>query len=135
LVGILLTLTLQRLGLVGEEVDVADEETNINILFDMALERIAFLPFGYLVDKFRWDVYSGVTSKEDMNCHWWKLRNEIQVLIQNPNLDLTPCPPGPGAPQPAQPGPLRPRREVPRGGGRGLRALLHRLHLRVPVLP
>ena len=73
-----LTLPLQRLGLVGEEVDVADEvifkskisrkrpwqpfdfcslfsqqETNINILFDMALERIAFLPFGYLVDKFR----------------------------------------------------------------------------------
>ena len=60
--------------------DVADEETNINILFDMALERIAFLPFGYLVDKFRWDVYSGVTSKEDMNCHWWKLRNQIQGL-------------------------------------------------------
>jgi len=70
----------QRLGLVGEEVDVADEETNINILFDMALERIAFLPFGYLVDKFRWDVYSGVTSKEEMNCHWWKLRNQIQGL-------------------------------------------------------
>ena len=71
---------MQRLGLVGEEVDVSDEETNINILFDMALERIAFLPFGYLVDKFRWDVYSGKTSKEDMNCHWWKLRNQIQGL-------------------------------------------------------
>merc|ERR550525_2138706 len=70
----------QRLGLLDEDLDVADEETNINILFDMALERIAFLPFGYLVDKFRWDVYSGVTSKEDMNCHWWKLRNQIQGL-------------------------------------------------------
>merc|ERR1719419_643466 len=70
----------QRLGLLGEDVDISDEETNINILFDMALERIAFLPFGYLVDKFRWDVYSGVTSKEDMNCHWWKLRNQIQGL-------------------------------------------------------
>jgi len=70
----------KRLGLISEDVDVSDEETNINILFDMALERIAFLPFGYLVDKFRWDVYSGVTTKEDMNCHWWKLRNEIQGL-------------------------------------------------------
>ncbi len=29
----------------------------------MALERIAFLPFGYLVDKFRWDVFAGVTPK------------------------------------------------------------------------
>merc|ERR1711902_322546 len=53
----------QRLGLLSADVDISDEETNINILFDMALERIAFLPFGYLVDKFRWDVYSGVTSK------------------------------------------------------------------------
>jgi hypothetical protein len=71
----------QRLGLLGEEVDISDEQTNINILFDMALERIAFLPFGYLVDKFRWDVYSGKTSLENMNCHWWKLRNEIQGMM------------------------------------------------------
>jgi len=75
----------QKLGLLGEEVDIGDEETNINILFDMALERIAFLPFGYLVDKFRWDVYSGRTSLDNMNCHWWKLRHEIQGL----------APPGP----------------------------------------
>ena len=63
----------------------------------MALERIAFLPFGYLVDKFRWDVFAGVTTKveyliafdsltipnfiqDNMNCHWWKLRSEIQGL-------------------------------------------------------
>jgi len=70
----------QKLGLFDTEVDIEDEETNINILFSMALQRIAFLPFGYLVDKFRWDVYSGVTSLENMNCHWWKLRHEIQGL-------------------------------------------------------
>jgi len=70
----------QRLGLLGEEIDIMDEETNINILFDMALERVAFLPFGYLIDKFRWDVFSGETSVDNMNCHWWKLRHEIQGL-------------------------------------------------------
>ena len=70
----------QRLGLLSPDVDINDQETNINILFDMALERIAFLPFGYLVDKFRWDVYSGVTSKENMNCHWWNLRSKIQGM-------------------------------------------------------
>jgi len=70
----------QKLGLLGEDVDIADEQTNINILFDMALDRIAFLPWGYLVDKFRWDLYSGKTSLENMNCHWWKLRNEIQGI-------------------------------------------------------
>ncbi len=41
------------IGLIYDDVDVADEETNINLLLSMALERIAFLPFGYLVDKFR----------------------------------------------------------------------------------
>jgi len=70
----------QRLGLLDDDLDVEDEETNVNILFDMALRRIAFLPFGYLIDKFRWDVFSGETSVENMNCHWWKLRHEIQGL-------------------------------------------------------
>ena len=73
---------------------MTDEETNINLLFGLALDRIAFLPFSYMIDKFRWDVYSGLASKEDMNCHWfvlvpiiitvltprWKLRHSIQGL-------------------------------------------------------
>jgi len=70
----------QKLGLLSSDIDIEDEETNINILMDMALQRIAFLPFGYLVDKFRWDVYSNKTSTENMNCHWWKLRHELQGL-------------------------------------------------------
>merc|ERR1739838_1289875 len=77
----------QKLGLLSNDVDVADEETNINILFKMALSRLAFMPFGYLVDKYRCDLYSGVASKDDMNCHWVKLRSEIQG-IQPPNLRL-----------------------------------------------
>jgi hypothetical protein len=39
----------KQLGLIDEDVDITDEETNINILFEMALQRLAFLPFGYLV--------------------------------------------------------------------------------------
>ena len=49
----LLTLFFNFPGLLSEDVDVEDDETDINILFGMALERIAFLPFGYMVDKFR----------------------------------------------------------------------------------
>jgi len=70
----------QKLGLLSPDLDISDEETNINILFDMALKRVAFLPFAYLVDKYRWDLYSGRVAREDMNCHWWKLRSEIQGL-------------------------------------------------------
>ncbi len=74
----------QRLGLLGNDVDIADEETNINILLSMALQRLAFMPFGYLVDKYRWDLYSGWAKPEDMNCHWAKLRAEIQG-VKPPN--------------------------------------------------
>ena len=44
---------MQQLGLVHAEVDVADEEANINTLFDLALERLAFLSFSYISDKFK----------------------------------------------------------------------------------
>ena len=69
------------LELIGKDVNVTDKETNINSLFTMALHRIAVLPWTYLVDKFRWDVDSGITSIENMNCHWWKLRHEIQGIM------------------------------------------------------
>ena len=60
----------EQLGLLSPgEVDIHDEETNINLLFSMGLETVAFLPFGYLVDRFRWDLYSGKASKvEDPKC-------------------------------------------------------------------
>ena len=43
------TVSNQSIGLVSKEVDVTDEETNMNILLGLALERIAFLPFGYMI--------------------------------------------------------------------------------------
>lgn len=49
-------------------------EDNINALFKMALERVAFLPFGFLIDLYRYDLFSGKVSEEDWNQHWEKLR-------------------------------------------------------------
>ena len=72
---VLLQLIILLYSLVG------DKEVNINILFQMALQRLAFMPFGYLVDKYRWDLYSGKVSLDDMNCHWVKLRSEIQGIL------------------------------------------------------
>jgi peptidyl-dipeptidase A len=40
----------------------------------MALEKIAFLPFGYLIDQWRWSVFSGETTPADYNNKWWELR-------------------------------------------------------------
>ncbi len=68
----------KHLGLIGDHVDINDKETDINILFENALQRLAFMPFGYLIDKYRWDLLSGNVPKDDLNCHWVKLRSDIQ---------------------------------------------------------
>ena len=39
----------KRLGLLNNSVDITDEETDINILFEMALQKLAFMPFAYIV--------------------------------------------------------------------------------------
>lgn len=44
----------------------------------MALERVSFLPFGLLIDKWRWDVFSGRIPESNWNSHWWSLRKAYQ---------------------------------------------------------
>ena len=44
----------------------------------IALEKIAFLPFSILIDKWRWDVYAGKVTPEQYNDHWWVLRKQYQ---------------------------------------------------------
>ncbi|XP_058812773.1 angiotensin-converting enzyme-like [Topomyia yanbarensis] len=69
---------LQKIGLLDDYAD--SEADNINALFEMALERVAFLPFGYLIDLWRWDVFSGAINESDWNRHWWTLRNKYQKV-------------------------------------------------------
>ena len=54
---------------------IVDSETTINYLLVTALDKIAFFPFAYIMDKWRWDVFDGSVSSDDYNCHWWKLRS------------------------------------------------------------
>jgi peptidyl-dipeptidase A len=66
--------------------DYADSEAdNINALFHMALERVAFLPFGLLIDMWRWDVFSGEVPESEWNKHWWELREKYQK-IKSPSI-------------------------------------------------
>ncbi|CAL8283607.1 unnamed protein product [Merluccius merluccius] len=62
-----------------------DKETDINYLLKMALEKMAFLPFGYLIDQWRWNVFSGSTPPDRYNADWWHLRTKYQGI----------CPPTP----------------------------------------
>ncbi len=68
---------LQQIGLLDE---APAAEADIPILMQRALEGVAFLPFGLLVDKWRWQVFSGELTPETYNQGWWDLREEYQGI-------------------------------------------------------
>ena len=68
---------LKQIGLI-ETVPPASED--LNLLMRQALDKIAFLPFGLLVDKYRWDVFSGKIKPESYNDGWWALRTQYQGI-------------------------------------------------------
>ena len=69
---------LNQIGLL-DQVPGADED--IPFLLKMALDKIAFLPFGLMVDRWRWDVFSGETSPEEYNDAWSANMLKYQGLV------------------------------------------------------
>lgn len=61
-------------------IDKADknDKATINQQMKVALEKVAFLPFAVMVDKWRWDVFSGAVTPEKYNEHWWQLKQQYQ---------------------------------------------------------
>jgi peptidyl-dipeptidase A len=57
-----------------------DPSRDLGLLVRMALEKIAFLPFGYLIDRWRWEVFSGAISPDRYNASWWELRQRYQGI-------------------------------------------------------
>ena len=66
---------LKQLGLIDK---VPDQRADIGFLLNRALDKVAFLPFGYLVDQWRWKVFSGEVKPENYNQAWWNLREQYQ---------------------------------------------------------
>ena len=73
---------LFKIGLLDHLPGDGEEKEKVNIKYQlrMALDKLAFLPFGYIMDLWRWDVFSGETPKEQLNRHWWELRLKYQGL-------------------------------------------------------
>ena len=67
---------LKQLGLVPAI--QSDEKSVINFQMKNALAKVAFLPFGKLIDQWRWDVFSGKTAPSEYNKAWWALRTRYQ---------------------------------------------------------
>jgi peptidyl-dipeptidase A len=69
------------------------EEAVINQQMKLALEKIAFLPFGRLIDQWRWRVFSGEITPENYNAAWWELRKRYQGIappVQRTEADFDP---------------------------------------------
>ena len=66
---------LVKIGLLGK---APDTSRDIGLLMNKALEKIAFLPFGLLIDQWRWKVFSGEISPADYNKAWWELKLRYQ---------------------------------------------------------
>ncbi|MBK5255924.1 MAG: M2 family metallopeptidase, partial [Vicinamibacteria bacterium] len=68
---------LKQLGLIDQE---PDPSKDIGLLLRMALDKIAFLPFGLLVDQYRWKIFSGEITPAEYNQAWWDLRLKYQGI-------------------------------------------------------
>ncbi|XP_065156187.1 angiotensin-converting enzyme-like [Atheta coriaria] len=82
---------LQVLGLLQNSVD--DGAVDINYLYQMALDKIAFLPFAYAMDKWRYSIFKGEINKDQYNCEWWRIREEytgIKPPVLRSEMDFDP---------------------------------------------
>ena len=75
---IALSVTPEYLVKIGLLDKAPDASRDIGLLLDRALEKISFLPFGLLIDQWRWKVFTGEIKPEDYNKTWWDLRLKYQ---------------------------------------------------------
>lgn len=81
---------LKEIGLIDS---MPPPEADIPLQLRTALDKIAFLPFGLLIDKWRWQVFSGQVKPADYNKAWWALREQYQGVappLSRTNADFDP---------------------------------------------
>ena len=67
---------LQSVGLVDTQPQ--SKEALINAQMRMALAKVAFLPFGLMIDRWRWGVFDGSIKPAAYNHAWWELKAKYQ---------------------------------------------------------
>ena len=83
---------LKKLGLITA---VPPVSADLPLLLRTGLDKIAFLPFGLMIDKWRWQVFSGEAKPGNYNKAWWALRQKYQGV--SPPVDRTEADFDPGA--------------------------------------
>ena len=84
---------LSQIGLISKV--ASNEKAEINYLLKMALDKVSFLPFGKLIDQWRWDVFAGKIAPGELNKGWWDLRTKYQGIV--PPVERTEADFDPGA--------------------------------------
>ena len=79
---IALSITPEYLVEIGllDEADLPGEDADLALLMRQAMDKVAFLPFGLMVDQWRWKVFDGTYSPSEYNDGWWELREKYQGL-------------------------------------------------------
>ncbi len=75
---IALSITPEYLVQVGLLDKATDPNGDIGLLLKQALAKVSFLPFGLMIDQWRWKVYSGEITPANYNQKWWELRRKYQ---------------------------------------------------------
>jgi peptidyl-dipeptidase A len=75
---IALSVTPEYLVKIGLLDKAPDASRDIGLLLGRALEKVAFLPFGLVIDQWRWDVFNGKISPAEYNKAWWDRRLKYQ---------------------------------------------------------
>lgn len=70
---------LVEIGLLDPS-EIPGEDADLALLMRQAMDKVAFLPFGLLVDQWRWKVFSGEYGPNDYNKGWWELREQYQGI-------------------------------------------------------
>jgi len=73
-----LSVTPEYLVKVGLLDKAPDASADTGLLLKTALERLAFLPFGLIVDQWRWQAFAGQITPANYNRAWWDLKLRYQ---------------------------------------------------------
>ncbi|XP_038557367.1 angiotensin-converting enzyme 2 [Micropterus salmoides] len=72
---------------------IYDNETEINFLLKQALTIVATLPFTYMLEEWRWQVFAGNISKDEWMERWWEMKRELVGVVEPVPRDETYCDP------------------------------------------
>lgn len=93
--AIALSITPEYLKKIGLIETIPPPSADLPLLLRTALDKVAFLPFGLMIDKWRWEVFSGQVKPADYNKAWWRLREQYQGVA--PPVDRSEADFDPGA--------------------------------------